>query len=103
MLNYLKKFFLVILFFIVDLILVAAVIESLYVGFSQYYDSEEYYTFNFSNYMKTIMSVFIFFTSNNSPEMYIYEFPENSILTLTIVFLIWINNILLLGIIIGLS
>lgn len=53
--------------------------------------------------MKTIMSVFIFFTSNNSPEMYMYKFPENSLLTLIMVFLIWINNIVLLGIIIGLS
>lgn len=63
----------------------------------------ELYSFNFSNYFKSLFSVFVFFTGNNSPEIMMKNYPNNSGLTVGFIMLIWINNLLVTGLIIGLS
>jgi len=47
--------------------------------------------------------VFVFFTGNNSPEIMIKDYPNNSLLTVGFISFIWVNNLLVVGLIIGLS
>lgn len=101
--NYLVDFYEVFLFFFLNWLFMAALIEVLFVAFPTYFDNEIHYTFNFNNYFKTLFSVFVFFTGNNSPEMFMKRFPENGKLTYAFMFLIWLNNLLVIGFLIGLS
>lgn len=103
LLAYLFSFYEVFLFFFLNWLFVAALIEVLFVAFPTYYDNEVHYTFNFNNYFKSLFSVFVFFTGNNSPEMFIKRYPENSKMTMSFMTIIWINNLLVIGFLIGLS
>lgn len=101
--RYLVKLTPVFILFVLDWFLIAALMEILFVGFRNYYDNEQYFTFKFENYLETLFTVFVFFTGNNSPDIYLKEFPQNAVLTFTIIFIIWLNNLVLLATIIGLS
>ena len=100
---YLFNFYEVFLFFIINWMFLAAVVEVLFVAFSTYYDHEEFYTYNFTDYFKSLFSVFIFFTGNNSPEMIIKNYPKNKLITRFFMTFVWINNVILMGLLIGLS
>ena len=102
-LSYFYNFYEVFLFFILDWLLIAALIEVLFVAFPTYYDDETHYSFNFNTYFKSLFSVFVFFTGNNSPDMIIKRYPANSQLTFAFMILIWLNNLLVLGFLIGIS
>jgi len=73
------------------------------VAFPKTYDSPEFYSFNFKNYFKSLFSVFVFFTTNNSPEILMKNYPENAHITTLFITLVWVNNIILIGLLIGLS
>lgn len=75
----------------------------LFVAFPKTYDSKEFYSFNFKNYFKSLFSVFVFFTGNNSPEILMKNYPENAGITTLFITLVWVNNLLLVGLLIGLS
>ena len=100
---YLKNFLEVFLFFFVDWALIAALMEVIFVAFPKTYDDLELYSFNFKNYNKSLFSMFVFFTTQNSPEMMLKNYPENSIITTFFIGVIWANNIVLIGMLIGLS
>ena len=102
-LKYFFNFYEVFIFFLIDWMFIAALIEVLFVAFPTYYDHKEYYSFNFNNYFKSLFSVFVFFTGNNSPEMIIKNYPSNSFITMLFMAIIWINNIIMVGLLIGLS
>ena len=102
-LKYLSNFYEVFVIFFVDWLVMGALIEVLFISNQNYFDHEEYYSFNFGNYFKSLFSVFIFFTGNNSPEIMIKNYPDNSELILGFISLIWINNLLITGLIVGLS
>lgn len=91
------------LFFFLDWMIVAAVLEVLFVAFPNTYDSKEFYSFNFKNYFKSLFSVFVFFTTNNSPEIMMRNYPENAHITTLFIGLVWVNNVILVGLLIGLS
>lgn len=101
--NYVFNFYEVLIFFILNWMFVAALIEVLFVAFPTYYDHTEHYSFNFNNYFKSLFSVFVFLTGNNSPEMIMKNYPSNSNITIFFISVIWINNILVIGLLIGLS
>jgi len=101
--GYIANFYEVFLLFFLNWLFVAALVEVLFVAFPTYYDHEVHYSFNFNNYFKTLFSVFVFFTGNNSPDMFMKRFPANGLLTYSFIFLIWINNTLVTGFLIGLS
>jgi hypothetical protein len=82
---------------------VAALMEILFVSFPNYHDNAEFYSFNFNNYFKSLFSVFVFFTTNNSPELLIKTYPENAIINTLFISFVWVNNILLTGLLIGLT
>lgn len=82
---------------------VAALMEILFVSFPNYYDNAEFYSFNFNNYFKSLFSVFVFFTTNNSPELLIKAYPENAFINTLFISFVWVNNILLTGLLIGLT
>lgn len=103
LINYLVSLWDVLLLFLMDWFLVAAIMEVMFVGFSDYYDSPVNYTFNFENYQTTLFTMFVFLTGNNSPEIYLKQFPESFLLNFSLIFLIWLNNLLLLGVMIGIS
>lgn len=103
MFEYLINFYEVFLLFFLDWIIIAAVLEVLFVAFPDTYDSPEFYSYNFKNYFKSLFSVFVFFTTNNSPELLMKNYPENAQITTFFVTLIWLNNIVLIGLLIGLS
>jgi hypothetical protein len=73
--TYIFSFYEVFLFFFVNWVFVAALVEVVFVAFPTYYDNPSHYSFNFNNYFRSLFSVFVFFTGNNSPEMYIKRFP----------------------------
>lgn len=102
-LNYLSNFYEVFVFFLVDWLIMAALIQVLFISTPDYYDDSELYSFNFGNYFKSLFSVFVFFTGNNSPEIMMKNYPQNSGLTFGFITLIWVNNLLVTGLIIGLS
>lgn len=101
--EYVINFYEVFLFFILDWLIIAAVLEVLFVAFPDTYDSPDFYSYNFKNYFKSLFSVFVFFTTNNSPELLMKNYPENAQITTFFVTLIWFNNIILIGLLIGLS
>jgi len=82
---------------------VAALMEILFVSFPNYYDNAEFYSFNFNSYFKSLFSVFVFFTTNNSPELLIKAYPENGLINTIFISFVWVNNILLTGLLIGLT
>ncbi len=102
-LGYFRNFYEVFILFFIDWLLMAAIIEVLFISMPSYYDDKDYYSFNFGNYFKSCFSVFVFFTGNNSPELLMAKYPRNSGITLFFISIIWINNILITGLIIGLS
>lgn len=65
--SYLINFYEVFLFFFIDWLFMAALVEVLFVAFPTYFDHENHYSYNFTNYFKTLFSVYVFFTGNNSP------------------------------------
>ena len=101
--RYIIKLTPVFILFLLDWFLIAAMMEVIFVGFKNYYDSEQYFKFKFENYIETLFTVFVFFTGNNSPDIYLKEFPHKGALTFTMIFIIWVNNLVLLALIIGLS
>lgn len=101
--SYLTNFYEIFLLFFLNWIFVAALVEVLFVAFPTYYDNEVHYSFNFNNYFKTLFSVFVFFTGNNSPDMFMKRFPANGLLTYSFIFVIWCNNLIVTGFLIGLS
>lgn len=101
--SYFYNFYEVFLFFFIDWLLVAALVEVIFVAFPTYYDDEINYSFNFNSYFKSLFSIFVFFTGNNSPDMIIKRYPANSQLTFGFMIIIWINNILVLAFLIGIS
>ena len=100
---YLVNFWEIFAFFFFDWLLVAALLEILFVAFPTYFDHSHFYSFNFSNYFKSLFSVFVFFTTNNSPDLLIKSYPTNSVITTVVIASVWINNILLIGLMIGLT
>ncbi len=101
--SYFMNFYEVIVFFLIDWFLMAALVQVLFVRNIHYYDHESLYTFNFRNYMKSLFSVFVFFTGNNQPEILIKDYPQNRALNSSFMMFIWINNIMITGLIIGLT
>jgi hypothetical protein len=101
--SYLINFYEVFLLFFLNWLFVAALVEVLFVAFPTYYDHDSHYSFNFNNYFKTLFSVFVFFTGSNSPDMFMKRFPANGLLTYSFIFLIWVNNVLVTGFLLGLS
>ena len=77
--------------------------EVLFVAFPKTYDDEDFYSFNFKNYFKSLFSVFVFFTSNNSPEILMKNYPENTHITTLFITLVWVNNMIVIGLLIGMS
>lgn len=102
-LSYLASFYEVFILFFVNWLFIAALVEVLFVAFPAYQDNEVHYSFNFDNYFKTLFSVFVFFTGNNSPEMFMKRFPQNGSIIYFFISIIWLNNLLVLGLLIGLS
>lgn len=101
--RYILNFYEVFLFFFLDWVIIAAVLEVLFVAFPQTYDSKEFYSFNFKNYFKSLFSVFVFFTGNNSPEIIMKNYPEKAGITTFFITFVWFNNLVLVGLLIGLS
>jgi hypothetical protein len=101
--SFLYNFYEIFAFFLVDWMFIAALMEILFVAFPNYSDSANFYSFNFNNYFKSLFSVFVFFTTNNSPEIIIKFYPANSLITTSFITLVWVNNILLIGLLIGLT
>lgn len=101
--SYLTSFYEVFLLFFLNWLFVTGLVEVLFVAFPTYYDNEIHYSFNFKNYFKTLFSVFVFFTGNNSPDMFMKRHPENGLLTYSFIFIIWMNNLVIIGLLIGLS
>jgi hypothetical protein len=97
------NFYEVFLFFFLDWIIVAGILEVLFVAYPNTYDSKEFYSFNFKNYFKSLFSVFVFFTGNNSPEIIMKNYPDNASITTLFITLVWCNNLILVGLLIGLS
>lgn len=101
--KYFTSFYEVFLLFFLNWLFVAGLVEVLFVAFPTYYDNDVHYSFNFTNYFKTLFSVFVFFTGNNSPDMFMKRYPENALLTYSFIFVIWVNNLVIIGLLIGLS
>lgn len=101
--RYMVNFYEVFLFFVLNWLLVAAVLEVLFVSFPQYYDHPQFYSYNFTNYFKSLFSVFVFFTTNNSPEIMMREFAHNKFVLPLFVAIVFVNNLLLVALVIGLS
>ena len=100
---YVINFSEIFLFFLIDWIIIAALMEVIFVAFPDTYDNLDYYSFNFKDYFKSLFSMFVFFTSNNSPEILLKNYPGNSLITTFFIVLVWINNVVLIGLLIGLS
>lgn len=98
-----SSFYEVFLLFFLNWLFVAGLVEVLFVAFPTYYNNATHYSFNFSNYFKTLFSVFVFFTGNNSPDMFMKRHPQNGLLTYSFIFVIWMNNLIMIGMLIGFS
>ena len=81
----------------------AALMQVLFVAFPNTYDSKILYTFNFTYYSKSLFSVFVFFTGDNNPDIFLKNYPNNSAITTSVIAMIWVHNIILVGVLIGLS
>lgn len=101
--NYILNFYEVFLFFILNWFFIAAVLEVLFVSLPDYYDHHRFYSFNFASYAKSLFSVFVFFTNNNSPEIIMKDFSNHKYITPIFISIIFINNLLLIALLIGLS
>ena len=101
--RYLVNFYEVFLFFILNWILVAAILEVVFVAFPKYYDHPQFYSFNYTSYFKSLFSVFVFFTTNNSPETLMKDFSQNKVVMPIMVTVVFVNNLLIIALVIGLA
>lgn len=82
---------------------IAAFTQIIFISFPSYYDEKIAYSYNFTNYFRSLFSVFIFFTTNNSPQMVIAFYPTYKFITTFFLTVVFFNNLLLMGLLIGLS
>lgn len=81
----------------------AGFIQAILISYPTYKDEEWSYSFNFTNYFKSFYSLFIFFTGNNSPQVLLSLYPAGKYISTVLFILIYMNNIVLTGLVIGLS
>ena len=97
------NFYEVFAFFMLNWLFIAAFMQVMFISFPNYYDAKVAYSYNFSNYLRSLFSMFIFFTTNNSPQMVVDNYPTYKFITLFFITIIFLNNLLLMGLLIGLS
>ena len=103
LIKYLVNFYELMIFFMIDWLLVSAFLEVIFIAFPKYYDHQEYFSFNFSSFEKSLFSVAVFFTRNNSPEIILKNFVQNRFMAPIFISVIFINNMIIMALLIGLS
>ena len=93
----------VFLFFIGIIAIQGGVANVIFHSFDDYFDSYYFYTFKFSHFFACFYSMFIYMTRDNSPFVFMKYYPDNYIVNISFMVVIWFFNLILIGLLTGIA
>ena len=93
----------VFLFFTGILAIQGGIANVIFHSFDDYYDSRYFYTYKFSHFFACFYSMFIYMTKDNSPFVFMKYYPDNYMVNITFMVLIWFFNLILVGLLAGIA
>lgn len=103
LISYLISFTEVYLFFFLTMSFLAGFMQVFWIDSPNYQDNNVIFSYNFTSFLKSFYTVFIYFTQNNTPEIILKPYPNHKHIMVLFYVLLHALNVIVTAMIIGLS
>ena len=93
----------VFLFFVGIIAIQGGIANVIFHSFDDYFDSYYFFTFKFSHFFASFYSMFIYMTRDNSPFVFMKYYPDNYLVNISFMVVIWFFNLILIGLLAGIA